>query len=245
MARGFALPDRPGTVPLRHEGRHLRLEQVDDDGGTTITAAWTEKDGRSGRADLRIDRPSGHESLNVVIPWSDRRFQYTSKHQARPARGRLRVGDEDRPFEGAWGVLDVGRGRWPYRTRWNWGGGAGLTGPGRTIGLQLGGKWTDGTGFTENGVIVDGRLTKLGEDLAWDYDWDAPLEPWRVRGPASGLDLTLTPRFDRHTAVNALVLRTEVHQVFGHWAGTVTTDDGERHDVDGLEGFAEESRSRW
>ena len=36
----------------------------------------------------------GHESLNVVIPWSDERFNFTSKHQARSAHGSLTVGDE-------------------------------------------------------------------------------------------------------------------------------------------------------
>jgi hypothetical protein len=152
-----------------------------------------------------------------------------------------RLGDND----AAWGVLDVGRGRWPYRTRWNWGGGAGPANDGRTVGLQLGGKWTDGTGFTENGVLIDGRLTKIGDELAWDYDWDRPLEPWRVRSSDGAMDLTLVPVHDRHERTNAVVLCTEVHQVFGHWTGTVPDGAGGTVAVDRLLGFAEESRSRW
>ena len=256
-AFGIALPDRPGSEPLRYRGKALTLDLVDDAAGTTLSARWRERDGRDGELVVRVDLPPGHESLNVVIPWSDERFQYTSKHQARPARGTLRIGDSVRRFgqgsagaEGdgrpAWGVLDVGRGRWPYRTRWNWAGGAGLARNGRTaLGLQLGAKWTVGTGFTENGILVDGRLTKIGEELQWDYRWDAPLEPWRVRHPAGSLELTLTPRYDKHTGIDALVLATEVHQVFGTWSGFVTADDGARHELAGILGFAEESRSRW
>lgn len=30
------------------------------------------------------------------------------------------------------------------------------------VGVQFGAKWTEGTGFTENGFIVDGRLNKIG-----------------------------------------------------------------------------------
>lgn len=250
LGRGMHLPDRPGSAPLRHRSRRLDLDLVDDDEGTTLQARWDEGDGRPGALDVRVELPPGHESLNVVIPWSDTLFQYTSKHQARPAHGTLRVGDDVHRLgeEGspAWGVLDVGRGRWPYATRWNWGGGAGTATDGATtVGLQFGGKWTEGTGHTENGVVVDGHLTKIGEELEWDYDWDAPLRPWRVRHPDGSLEVTLTPRHDRHTKVQALVLATEVHQVFGAWTGHVTTDDGTQVRVEGIPGFAEESRSRW
>ena len=37
--------------------------------------------------DVSVAKPPGHESLNVVIPWSDRRFQFTSKQNTRPASG--------------------------------------------------------------------------------------------------------------------------------------------------------------
>lgn len=244
LARGLDLPDRPGTDPLLYDGRRTQVRIDDDAAGTTITASWRER-GRPAHLEVRIDQPVGHESLNVVIPWSDRLFQYTSKHQARPAHGRLVVGGEERRIDDAWGVLDVGRGRWPYRTNWNWGGGAGRSAAGAVVGLQLGAKWTEGTGFTENGVIVDGRLTKIGAELTWDYAWDQPLAPWRVRHPDGSLDLELVPTYDHHTKVTAVVMGMEVHQVFGRWRGHVTTEDGARHDIADLQGFAEESRSRW
>ncbi|MCZ7631625.1 MAG: DUF2804 family protein [Microthrixaceae bacterium] len=89
LAQGVSLPDRPGTQPLTHRGRHSKIDITDDDRGTTITARWTERDGRAGELEALVELPEGHESLNVVIPWSRRRFQYTSKHQARPASGTL------------------------------------------------------------------------------------------------------------------------------------------------------------
>lgn len=252
-ARGMALPERPGTAPLRVRREGFELEIRDDAAGDThIDARWHERDGRPASLEATVELPEGHESLNVVIPWSDRRFQYTSKHQARPARGELVVGERRVRFGGApagdeaWGVLDVGRGRWPYRTRWNWGGGAGRAGAqGPVVGLQIGGRWTVGTGFTENGVIVDGRLTKLGGELVWDYDWDAPLRPWRVEDPDGRLRLELAPRYDRHSRTELGILGTEVHQVFGTWSGVFQPDQGAAIELSGLQGFAEESRSRW
>jgi hypothetical protein len=245
LARGIDLPEVHGAVPLRWADDAAELTATTDDDGTRLTATWTEADGRPASLDVTVREPVGHESLNVVIPWSDRRFQFTSKHQARPTSGRLVVGDREHRLDGTGGVLDVGRGRWPYRTRWNWGGGSGSTTDGRAVGIQVGGRWTDGTGFTENGVLVDGRLVKVGADLTWAYDWDRPLDPWRVTSPGGDLDLTLTPVHDRHERTNALVLRTEVHQVFGHWSGSVPDGEGGTLAVRGALGFAEESRSRW
>jgi hypothetical protein len=249
LARGIRLPDVPGSMPLSFRSAHLGVRIEDDPDGTTLTARWRERDGSVGGLDARVALPAGHESVNVVIPWTETTFQYTSKHQARPATGTLRIGGEQRRLgDGggqAWGVLDVGRGRWPYRTRWNWGSGAGRAGDGRAVGLQVGGMWTAGTGATENGIVVDGVVVKLGDELAWRYDWDRPLAPWHVTSPDGGLDLTLSPVHDRHARTEALVLGTEVHQVFGTWSGHVPTPDGDRLELTGAVGFAEESRSRW
>ena len=263
LARRVGLPDLPGTAPLHWSNPTTSVSITDDSAGTTIAAHWVEADGRSASLEARVDLPAGHQSLNVVIPWSAKRFQFTSKHQARPVHASFKVGDEehcfgasaersisgDRPevdHSEAWGVLDVGRGRWRYSNRWNWAGGAGLAlDTGSVVGLQFGGKWTEGTGFTENGLIIDGVLNKIGAELEWTYNWDRPLDPWTVRGADGAVDLVLAPKYDRHSKVNAGVLAMEVHQVFGCWTGTVRSDDGVSHRVEGIQGFAEEARNRW
>jgi len=244
----IVLPDRPGTAPLRIERDGLTLAVVDDDAGTRLTASWTEDDGRRGHLDVHVALPAGHESLNVVIPWDDETFNFTSKHWARAATGEFVVGDVRHEIGGdagdAWGVLDVGRGRWPSEITWNWGGGAGRCGD-HVVGLQFGAKWTEGSGYTENGIIVDGRLSKLGNELGWSYDWDEPMAPWRVVDPGGQLDVTLTPTSDKHTLLPGRDKGSETHQVFGTWSGRLRTDDRLELIVDGLQGFAEEARQEW
>ena len=242
------LPDRPGTSPLRVDRDGFALDIVDDPDGTRLHASWTEHDGRPGALDVRVALPAEHESLNVVIPWSEERFNYTSKHQARPATGELLVADRRWVVGGeagdAWGVLDVGRGRWPAEITWNWGGGGGRCGD-HVVGLQFGAKWTEGSGYTENGLIVDGRLTKIGREFDWSYDWDAPMRPWRVVDPGGQLDVTLEPRYDKHTRLPGRDKGSETHQVFGTWSGRLRTDDGLELELANIQGFAEESRQEW
>jgi hypothetical protein len=44
---------------------------------------------------------------------------------------------------------------------------------------------------------------------------------------------------------NLGMITSEVHQMFGHYAGQFTSDDGEVIQVQNLLGFAEEHRARW
>jgi hypothetical protein len=179
--------------------------------------------------------------MGVVVPWSDRLFQYTVKDVCRPVTGRLEVGGTTYDATG-WGVLDHGRGRWPYAVSWNWAAGSGLV-DGEVRGLQVGGRWTDGTGSTENALLVGTRVHKIHEDVRWTYDSGDWTRPWRMTGPR--LDVTFTPFHVREATTELLVVSSRTHQCFGTFGGWADTDDGERLRVDGITGWAEEVRNRW
>lgn len=242
-ARGVELPARLESGPSRARAKNLRidLEEVCD-GGTRATRLRAQIPGAS--FDVLAALPEGHERLAVVVPWDERRFQYTVKDVARPARGVVHLDGvrHEIPEGESWAVLDHGRGRWPYDVRWNWGAGSGRSG-GRVVGLQVGGRWTDGTGSTENAVVVDGRLHKIRAELTWDYDPERPLEPWRVHG--GGLDATLVPFHDKVTRTNLGLVSARTDQCFGTWSGTFVTAEGERIEFEGLDGWAEDVHNRW
>lgn len=251
FGRGFSLPEHVCTGRVEISTAKFWLSIAEADHATQLRAHAPS----SGRGpidiDITVEKPVGHESLNVVIPWSDRRFQFTSKHNTRPARGTVTVGENTWTIgadEEAFGVQDLGRGIWPYSNRWNWAAASGRADDGRLVGLQFGGKWTEGTGYTENALCIDGRLSKIHNELLWSYDWDDPMRPWRVRSSSPAgpqVDLELTPTFDRYDSTDLKVLKMEVHQCFGGWSGTVTGDDGQPATLAGIDGFAEEARNRW
>lgn len=247
LARGMALHPRAGQGEVGLATKALRLRFADDARGTTLAVSFHTRQGPF-EAEVLVTRPAGHESLTVVIPWSERRFQCTTKDVSRPAEGRLRWGDrtwELRADGTAWGCLDFGRGKWPYRTTWNWGAAAG-TCDGRRIGLQLGGRWTDGTGMTENALVVDGRLSKLSEELVWTYDTSDWLAPWRIRTPRSDrLDVKFTPVHDKVGRLQLGIASSRVDQCFGTYEGRIVPDDGQPLELSGLFGWAEEATWRW
>lgn len=197
----------------------------------------------SRRVAIDVMAAHGGDALGVVVPWSQRLFQYTCKDVGRPLSGHMMIdGEHVGCASPAWAVLDRGRGRWPRSMTWNWGAGVGES-EGHRIGLQLGGKWTSGTGSTENALIVDGRLHYIDEDLVWRYDLTTPNAVWRVSGRR--VDATLTPFHRREARTNALIIRSTTYQAFGTWSGWASDATGARYALDGLVGWAEEATNVW
>ena len=238
LARATSLPTTVAAGDMSFNSSRCDLSLSETDGGTRIRVR-----AKAFEADVFAARPPGHESLSVVIPWSSKRFQFTNKDVARPTSGTITWNGNT--YEPSWGTLDYGRGKWPYRTHWNWGAGSG-TCDGRTIGVQLGGKWTDGTGMTENALSVDGKLSKISEELVWTYDTTDWLKPWTIRTPRSSrVDLTFTPIYDKPTRLNLGFAAQKVDQCFGTYRGTIVPDDGIPLQIDSLFGWAEEATWRW
>lgn len=261
LARGVTLPDTYLQGPASFMSKDLKIQITDTfenglhetriiasgAGHYAKTSAHVAGQAVTLELDLTMSRDATDDALHVVVPWSQKRFQYTIKEPALPATGTLRINGKEHSFGGvhdstSFGVLDHGRGRWPYSMIWNWAAGSGIVN-GQRIALQLGDKWTDGTGSTENAVIVDGRLTKISEELRWQYDTTDWLKPWKVTG--QNIDATFTPFYERVAVTSLVVLAGETHQCFGTWTGSFTLPDGARISLDGLEGWAEEARNRW
>jgi hypothetical protein len=242
----IAIPETvSGDLVVSHTD--MRVALTDEGTGTRIRVSAADFGGSPLEADILVERPAGHETLNVVIPWTEEQFQYTSKQNTLPASGFVRLGDERYEFSSpVFGCLDFGRGVWPEYTVWNWGSASGLQG-GHTVGLNLGGRWTDGTGMTENGVCVDGRLTKISEDLIFDYDAHDVMKPWRVRTGLTGrIDLSFQPEFVRVSETGRRESYfTNARQVFGCYGGTITTEQGEEIDVRDMFGWIEDHEARW
>lgn len=212
-----------------------------------ITVNCNDFGGLPMKADLAIQYPEGYETLNVVIPWSENKFQYTSKHQGLAAEGSLEIGGSkyEFPAGSSFGCLDFGRGVWPYKTMWNWANASGM-GNGKSIGLNLGAVWTDGTGMTENGFIINGKLTKLSENVLFEYDKKDLMKPWVIKTEQTGrVNLVFTPVYQRVAKTNFVVLKSIVNQMIGYFSGTITTDDDEIIDIERFIGGAEEHFGKW
>ncbi len=184
-----------------------------------ITATSPSFHGRKLNADITLAKPPTHETLNVIVPWTDEYFHFTSKQNTLPATGTVTLDEkiyEFKPLD-SFGVLDFGRGYWKKGFVWNWGV-FNHRQDGKLIGMNIGGKWTDGTGSTENGFCVDGVLYKISEDLEWQYDTTNFRAPWTIKTPGTGrVNLVLTPLYEKSGGAAG----NQNNQMFGHFDGTI------------------------
>lgn len=233
------LSNSAANAPMDAKGRDIQVRLTPNAAGVAI-----EVETKRTRVALQVFDEPGRESMGVLVPWSDKLFQYTRKNNCLLVEGRVVVDGVERRIERgrAYAIHDHGRGRWPYDTRWNWSAASGDT-DGRQIGLQFGGKWTVGTPSTENAVRIDGRLHKISQELEWLYDRNDWMAPWRIRGDR--IDLTLTPSFYHHHEFDRWIISARADQVFGRFNGVVISDAGERVRVADIFGMAEEVRRKW
>ena len=196
-------------------------------------------------ADLTLHCPPGHESVVTATPMRGRRFFYTRKVNCLPAEGWISRGgkrSELRPGDSL-GTLDWGRGIWEYRTSWIWASASAFLEDGRTLGLNMGGGFGDAPA-PDNALILDGRVHKL-EGIVFDYDRTQLMRPWRMRSLDGRLNLEFVPFKERVARTNLLLVRSEVHQIFGRYSGAAETDDGQLVRLSGVIGFIEEHQARW
>jgi hypothetical protein len=215
-------------------------------GGRTLSVADARFDGGRGlEMEVELACPPGRDSVVTATPFARGGFYYNRKIDTMPAEGELRWGDRRfrlRPGDSL-GQLDWGRGIWPYRSHWVWATANGFLPDGRTLGLNLG-FFGDHTHATEDAVVLDGRVHKL-DRVQIDFDPEDLHRPWRFTEPSGRLDAAFQPASERVARLNLLLIRSEVHQLFGTWTGRAVTDTGETVDLPALPGFAEEHRARW
>ena len=238
------LPANSDTGVTSYAGKRAQLSFSVADDSRNVSVTWEGFARKRLEAFLYYDQPADHESTVIVVPIKGERFYYNRKINCMPVTGKITVGDTITTVEPATssGNLDWGRGVWAYDSFWVWASASGFLADGRRVGLNLGYGFGDTSAATENTLLLDARIHKLGV-VEFEYRDADFMAPWRMR--SDRVDLEFTPFLERTAKTNLALIRSEVHQMFGHYAGTVADDAGNDITIEGLIGWAEEHQARW
>ncbi len=247
LSQGISLPRSSTQGETIFENKQASLRFQVSSGQRHVMVSWPGFNAGQGiHVDISLACPPEHESMTIVIPIGQRRFYYNRKINCLPVEGHIKYGDitEDLLPGESLGSWDWGRGVWEYRSFWNWASASGFLPDGRTLGLNLGCGFGDLSQATENCLVLNGRIHKL-DQVKFQYDSQDFMRPWQFADNGGRLSLVFTPFKERLARTNLGVIFSEVHQMFGRYAGQAQADDGELIQIENLICYAEDHQARW
>ncbi len=244
----LALPFGSLHMPADAESSHVLSYQKDGvcmkfearGGIRRLTCHWGDVD-----AEVYLKR-CNPDSLVISLPFdeSSHAFYYNHKINCMIAEGFVRSGTGEWRFDrkDAFGLLDWGRGVWPFHNEWYWSNGTGYL-DGGMFGFNLGCGFGNTDTASENMLFYQGKSHKLGKvDFTLGDDY---MQPWRITDREGRLDLTLEPVYDRTTEAKMLWVDNCCHQMFGVFSGKAVLDDGVALEVKDIVSFAEHAVNNW
>lgn len=227
------------TFRTDHDKRHLYGHMYDFGGP-----------GKPLLFDIILHNPP-QDSMVIATPFPEKAtaFYYNQKINCMPADGRVIYDEKEYLFSPAasFGVLDWGRGVWTYNNTWYWSSASGVV-EGLRFGFNFGYGFGDTSAATENMLFYDGVAHKL-EDVQFHITMvngrEDYLAPWTITDNRDRVRLAFQPIIDRAADTNLLLLRSNQHQIFGRFSGTVKLDTGRVLQINNLIGFAEKVHNKW
>lgn len=197
------------------------------------------------KVDIQIilENDPDNEKMVISTPFRKKhQFYLNYKENYYRGTGHATFDDKTVSFDGCTGLLDWGRGIWPYRHEWFWGN---LTADldGVPFGFNIGWGFGDLKMATENMFFYNKKAFKLGA-LNVRRDERDYMQPWHLTDTDNRFELHFTPLWDNYTENKFVVVDTHCNQIFGLCSGHIRTEDGIK-EFQNITAFIEHAVNRW
>jgi len=226
----------------RARGFDLEFNHRLDDGYQTIefeTRASKDKPAVSLDLTYHLDLDK-RRPLVVSLPVEPRHYFYTVKAAA-PFEGSMTIGGDEVRFkpERDTGTMDEHRNYYPLPNRWLFACCSGYDDDGRLVGVNMcDNVIKDQARWNENCLWVGDQISLLGH-ISFDFDPRDPMKTWRMKEANGRLELTTTPDGGNDPFLIPPA-GFRYYQKCGPFHGFAIDDDGERHELGGYFGEAEQ-----
>ncbi|MFX0015114.1 MAG: DUF2804 domain-containing protein [Promethearchaeota archaeon] len=199
------------------------------------------------KATIKLDDDPKMDNTVVVTGYKEdpRLFYYNHKINYMPAEGTVEIGDNNYFFEPetSFGLMDWGRGIWPYRTHWLWGSACGMVNE-VPVAFNIGYGFGDLSTHTENIVFYDGAAHKLDE-VTFHNEKRDPTKPWTFTSNDDRFKMELKPLIPHQETLNFGFISLNSSLLHGFYSGDLILDNGEKIHIDEMLGHAEDIYWRW
>ncbi len=240
------LPPTSAVGDVEFKNKNLDITFAHSDDSRIINMNYRTFDNKQGiSCDIKLtDEPQ--ESMVIATPWTEdkKAFYYNQKINCMRAsgtvtyKGKVYTLNPEADFAG----LDWGRGVWTKDNYWYWGSGSGQI-DGVPFGFNLGYGFGDTSAATENVIFYNGKANKF-DDIIFNIS-ENYIDPWIFKSSDGRFDTNFTPIIDRNALIDAKIIVTDQHQVFGKMNGTAVLDDGTKIILKDFLCFAEKVHNKY
>ncbi|MHA2391972.1 MAG: DUF2804 domain-containing protein [Promethearchaeota archaeon] len=199
------------------------------------------------KGEIILDDNPKMDNTVVVTGYKEdpKRFYYNHKINYMPANGSIQIGEKEYTFnpETSFGLMDWGRGIWPYHTHWLWGSACGII-DGVPVAFNIGYGFGDLSTHTENIIFYDGKAHKIDEVVFHHEDRD-PTKPWKFTSNNDRFNMVLDPIIPHREKINFGLIYLNSSLLHGLYSGDLVLDNGEKIRVREMLGHAEDIYWRW
>lgn len=192
---------------------------------------------------LEINNDVNNEKMVIATPFFKRKqFYLNYKENYYKAKGYANFDDDMVNFNNSQGLIDWGRGVWPYKHEWFWGN---LTSfiDNVPFGFNIGWGFGDLSNATENMYFYNKKAYKINELIVKRNEKDY-LKPWILEDKEKKIYLEFNPIYDNYTENKYIIINTHCNQVFGYFNGYIMVGK-EKKEFSNLLAFIEHAVNKW
>ncbi|MBQ8814679.1 MAG: DUF2804 domain-containing protein [Lachnospiraceae bacterium] len=216
-------PERESVLEFRDKDVYLAFSVTKNQRLLTVKGA--NKEFKQVDIHLAVDFDPENEKMVIATPFhKPTQFYLNYKENYYHGTGTVQFGDMVVDFDGCTGLIDWGRGVWPYSHQWFWGNLSSHI-DGVPFGFNIGWGFGDLSHATENMYFYDKKAYKVGE-LVVKRDESDDMKPWSLNDGDGKMRMTFTPLYDNYTENKYVVVDTHCNQVYGYFDGVIETDRG-------------------
>lgn len=195
--------------------------------------------------DVKAENDYDNDKMVILTPFfeSDKMFYLNYKENYYKADIDITFGQFKLSLSNAKGLMDWGRGYWPYKQEWYWGN-ATFNIQGHDAGYNIGWGFGNLKNATENMFFYDHKGYKLGV-LDVENNPDKPMSKVVVKDPEDRFYLKMTPIYDNYSQTKILYIDTYCHQVYYNVTGYFRLDDKTKISFTDVTAFLEHAVNKW
>ena len=236
------MPTNPEVAhTLKYFSKNLHVQFDVTDKYRRLSYTQTDAYGVKAEINLMLNNVSkAKDKMVIATPFSKRgQFYLNYKENCFVVNGVCRIEDMSYQIKDGFGVLDWGRGVWPYRHTWTWGNG-GTRVSGKHFGFNIGWGFGNTEAATENMFFYDNKAYKLGEVSETKMG-----NRYRYEDSDKRFVFDVDFIYDNFTKTRFAWVNNKCHQVFGRWSGYVVLDDGTKLSIPPFVAFCEHADNKW